>query len=678
MSAERDRTDGDDAPSGNATGRSLNQRVRAVWRIARWESRRTTGTVDARTALVVVCLLIVVGLAGLSVADRGVGLEDDIYTVGLTEDSPYEPVVATDSRLTAEVTDFDTFYAGRSDANLFVADDGELTYGTNAVDEAAAAAFADAVDAYNDRRMAAEPDEQAAFPVFVTITYEQRTAFDETAPGDDPVPGADDTSPGEADDAGDDWANGGTDDAATGADDGIVDTGDDASDRGPGEADDGAHDAPGETDGAPSDVDDADDGVHDAPGETDDGTVAEESTDDGLFGIPGLGDSGASGPDGRPSSLSPPFPFESLILAFLFIVPMNFVIQAYGSTIMDERLNRRGELLLVAPVSRQEIVAGKTLPYFLTLTAIVAGIAAAIGGGVLSVAATVPVALLFLAATFVGAMFARSFKELTFVTVTISVVLTTYAFVPAIFTEVTPIALISPLTLVVMDLQGSSVSPLAYLFSTGPFYASAAVFFVLGMGLYREEDMFAQKPIPAKALDALATRVQRLWHVPVVSILVIPFVFAAQLVAVALLFAIPEAVALPLLFVLAAAIEELAKSLHLYAGFANDRFEETTQTAVLVGTLSGIGFFLGEKVTHVVQLVGLSELPVAQAAFGPALSAHPAVLLGAVFAPLVVHVVTTVIAATGASRGRHWYAFGLGLATVLHAAYNIGVVVLVG
>ncbi len=43
---------------------------------------------------------------------------------------------------------------------------------------------------------------------------------------------------------------------------------------------------------------------------------------------------------------------------------MNFVIQAYASSIMNERINDRGELLLVSPVSRGDIIAAKTLPYF--------------------------------------------------------------------------------------------------------------------------------------------------------------------------------------------------------------------------------------------------------------------------------------------------------------------------
>jgi hypothetical protein len=32
-----------------------------------------------------------------------------------------------------------------------------------------------------------------------------------------------------------------------------------------------------------------------------------------------------------PETLAPPFPFRSLVLAYLFLIPMNFVVQAYGA-----------------------------------------------------------------------------------------------------------------------------------------------------------------------------------------------------------------------------------------------------------------------------------------------------------------------------------------------------------
>jgi ABC-type Na+ efflux pump permease subunit len=321
-----------------------------------------------------------------------------------------------------------------------------------------------------------------------------------------------------------------------------------------------------------------------------------------------------------------------------------------------------------------------------------------VGGGALSVIAVLPVALTFLAATFVGAMFARSFKELTFVTVGVSVLLTTYAFVPAIFTNVTPVALVSPLTLVVFDLQGEAVSVGDVLFSTVPLAFGAALLFGLGLGVYREEDMFTQKPVARKLLDALAVRLsavedadlagladrrrlRALGSVAFLTACTIPFVFVAELLAVATLFALPVTVSIPVLLVTIAFVEEVAKSLHLYAGFERGVFARTDRVAVAVGLASAVGFFLAEKATAVVQAVGLTELYVGRAAFGSVAEMEglsPVALGALLFAPLLLHGFATTVAAVGASRDRTYYVLTLALATLLHAAYNFGVVSLHG
>jgi ABC-type Na+ efflux pump permease subunit len=325
---------------------------------------------------------------------------------------------------------------------------------------------------------------------------------------------------------------------------------------------------------------------------------------------------------------------------------------------------------------------------------VTAVIAAAVGGGVLSVVAVLPIAATFLAATFVGAMFARSFKELTFVTVGVSVFLTTYAFVPAIFTNVTPVALVSPLTLVVFDLQGEAVSLGEALFSTTPMALGAALLYGLGIGVYREEDLFTQKPVARKFLDALAVRLSAvepgslgaiasrdrlrpLASVAFLTACTIPFVFVAELLAVAVLFALPVTVSIPVLLVVIAFIEELAKSIHLYAGFERGVFARTDRVAVAVGLASGAGFFLAEKATAVVQAVGLTELYVGRAAFGSVAGVEGlpvGVLLALLFAPLLLHGIATTVAAVGASRGRTRYAIALALAALIHAAYNFAVV----
>ncbi|MFC5135052.1 MULTISPECIES: ABC transporter permease [Haloferacaceae] len=686
--------------------REVTRRSRRVLRVARWEASRATGGVDRRTLLTALALLVVAGgVLGVGAATGAVGLDvdRDVYRVGVDPGSPYADAVEAEPALTAVPAEEATL---GSTADLLVrevrADGGSEPVGVvvRAVDtrkgEAAAASFEEAVEAHNERLMAAEPNGTAAFPVTVTLRYVSRgstlddgEAFGGTSGTDDGGDGGgtDDTGSDGGDDGG-----GGSSDADTVDGSGSGDGGSDGDDGGGDVAGDGnadSGDSGGNTD------DDGNDGWW--PFGTDDGS--------GGLAVPSIG-GGAFGADltGSPGSITPPFPFASLVLAFAFLVPMNFLTQAYGSSVLDERTNRRGEPLLVTPLSPTEIVAGKTLPYVAVAVAVTSLIALVVGGGAISVLAVLPIAATFLGATFVGAVFARSFKELTFVTVAVSVLLTSYAFVPAIFTNVTPVALISPLTLVVFDLQNESVSVGEFLFATGPTAATAALCFGLGLGVYREEDLFTQKPVTRKFLDALAVRlsavgdgvrespptgiaaripgrVRGLVAVAFLAACTIPFVFVAELLAVAVLFALPVTVSIPVLLVVIAFVEEVAKSVHLYAGFERGVFARTDRVAVAVGLASGTGFFLAEKATAVVQAVGLTELYVGRAAFGSVAGLSdlpPPVLVGLFLAPLALHGVTASLSAVGASRDRTKYVLALAAATLLHAAYNFGVVSLHG
>jgi ABC-type Na+ efflux pump permease subunit len=599
---------------------------RKTLRIARWEVEKSAGTVDRGTAAVALLLLVIGGLAAPVVIAQGPGLDDGIYRVGVEPGDPYYEVVRESSQFDARPDRASAAALNRGEIDLLVTERGPPIPRSTRKGQAAYAEFRSAVVEYNDAQMRLDDNRSAAFPVVVDVSYESR-AGSSFAPGGGPDAGA--------------GGGDGTDDGGSG-----TSTGDDG-----------------------------------GSGTGEDGTAGGGGTDsDGGDGIaaPNLGGSGGFGggtSSGDPSSISPPFPFSSLVLAFLFIVPMNFVIQAYGSTIINERINRRGELLLVAPVSRRDIIAGKTLPYFLGLVGVTVGIAWAIGGGVASVGAVVPIALLFLSSTFVGGMFARSFKELTFVTIAVSVFLTSYVFVPAIFTDVTPIALISPLTVVVMDLQGQAVGLGEFAFATVPFLLTSLVLFTLGAGTYREEDMFSQRAVHEKALDAIATRVRSVSSVFFVTMLLLPFVFLAELLAIALVFILPRSVSIPALFLTVAVIEEIAKSIHVYAGFEYARFERSKRTAVVLGIASGVGFFLAEKLTLLVQLVQLQTLPEGQSVFPDAAvgGIDPLVALGLLAMPLLLHTVTATISALGAQRSKRAYFGGFCVAVVVHLLYNLGV-----
>ena len=612
---------------------------RKLLRIARWEVQKNAGGLDRRTVAITVVMIVLFAAVSPLIAAGGVGLEDGVYRVGVDEDSQYYGVAQSDP--TFEIV------AGADERDLrtgeieLLVDGRTIRVADSRKGSAAYSEFRESVQRYNNQQLAGEANQTAAFPVEVTVEFREQS---------DPGGTDGQTDDGTTTDGGDGGdGSGGTDDGST--------------DGGATDGSDGGTDG-GETDGGSTD------------GSGDGGTAG------GSVGsaAPTLGQDQISG---SPADISPPFPFQSLVLAFVFVIPLNFLIQAYGSTMLSERLNRRGELMLVSPVSRLDIIGGKTLPYFLGAMAVEGVIAVSLFyiaqgglGGAISLFAVMPIVLLFLSATFLGAMFARSFKELTFITVTITVVLTSYAFVPAIFTESGAVALISPLTLVVRELQGEALTLSAVVFSTLPPLLTAGLFFGLGSGLYRDEDLFDQRSLPGKVLDALAVPISRPRHVGIMTIVLIPFVFVSQLLAIALLFAVQQVsvqLATVLILVVVAVVEEFAKSLHIYAAHTHNRFERTMRMAVILGIASGVGFFVGEKIALLAQLVGLQEVATAEAGLSGGIAQGPILLLF-LLAPLMLHVVTATISAVGAKGSRRSYLAAVAVAIVVHLAYNLTVV----
>jgi len=619
---------------------------RKLLRIARWEVTKNAGSFDRHTLALIAVVVALFAVVGPLVATSNVTLDKNFYRVGVEESSPYYDVVASDDTLVA-VEGADRSALANGSVDLLVAGGtgsaGQTTILRRQTDKSAAAyeELRTTVERYNEQQLRQEANQTAAFPVEVVLDFQEQGGVGN-----------------------------------------IVDAQSDGGDSG-GDGDNGGGNNGGNGDNGGDGTDDPDDGSTD------------DSDEDSGGGGP-LGDFGAplSGDalSGSPAEIDAPFPFQSLVLALLFVIPLNFLIQAYGSTILSERINRRGELMLVSPVSRFDIIGGKTLPYF--LGAMVMEAVLAVGllflvqgelGGLVSLLALTPLVLLFLGTTFLGAMFARSFKELTFVTVTITVTLTSYAFVPAIFSDINEIALISPLTIVVRNLQSETVTLSQFAFSTTTPLLVAIVCFALGSGLYREEDMFDQRSISGRVLDALAGPISGRWHVGAMTAVLVPFAFIAQLLAIALLFILGEtsipglgnvSVAVVLIFVIVAITEELVKSLHIYASYEHGRFDRSVRTALALGVASGVGFFLAEKIALLAQLVGLPQLDVGEAGLLGGVVVGPAVLLF-LLAPLTLHVVTAALSALGASRGKPAYVLALLAAMVVHIAYNLTVVVLV-
>jgi ABC-type Na+ efflux pump permease subunit len=363
-----------------------------------------------------------------------------------------------------------------------------------------------------------------------------------------------------------------------------------------------------------------------------------------------------------PSHLSPPLPFKSVVLSFIFIFPIYFIAQFFSSSIMEERVKRKGELLLVSPVSPYQIVLGKLLPYLLGSMALVAVMTFNMGGSPWIILILLPVALMFLSTAFLGAIIARSFKELSFVLIFLSVFLSGYIFFPAMFANIHAISIISPITLVVRLLENETVPISDYMFSTAPFYLVSVLIFVFGIFIYREEDLFTQKSIREKLLDSIHEFIRRI-PVPLfsLSIALLPIVFSIQLMLIVFLFNFPIRIGILFFIIVAAFIEELVKSVGIYTIFSRKISDMTTGNAIKFAILSGLGFFAGEKLLLLVVIASI-----AGSAFGSAMG------IGLLVFPLLLHVTSTTVASLGIRfLGYRDYLASVVLASLVHAAYNL-------
>jgi ABC-type Na+ efflux pump permease subunit len=370
-----------------------------------------------------------------------------------------------------------------------------------------------------------------------------------------------------------------------------------------------------------------------------------------------------------PSQLSPPLPFDSIILVFVFIFPLYFTSQFFMMSIMNERIERKGEVLLSTPLTTSSIIIGKMLPYFIGMVVICTGLTFYIKASPIIILPLIPIIFFFLANALLIGMLSRSFKELSFVSIFFSTVATSYLFFPSIFANVHVISLISPLTLIVLTLQGTAWTITDYLYSTSLFWLTGAVLFYIGVKNFKEERLFSEKPFLHRIREFLAEVLSRR-HVNLSLFLLagfsIPFVFMVQMMCLVLFFNLPMPYSLVLLIVFAAFIEELVKAVGIYTYFAGDPGFLTWKNLVLGCAATAIGFLVGEKLLLFITLAQITE-----SIFGSVLFLS----LGALWMPLLLHFAGVVIVACCLKFwGRKGFVPGLVLATIIHCLYNFTII----
>ena len=367
-----------------------------------------------------------------------------------------------------------------------------------------------------------------------------------------------------------------------------------------------------------------------------------------------------------PSQLSPPLPFDTIILIFVFVFPLYFTSQFFMMSIMNERIERRGEILLSTPVKAGSIIIGKMLPYFLGMLAICTGLTVWISAPLIIILPLIPVIFFFLANALLIGMLSRSFKELSFVSIFFSTVATSYLFFPSIFANVHVISLVSPLTLIVLELQGTAWTATDYLYSTSLFWLTSAVLFYVAARNFKEERLFSEKNLVTRLREFLSEIISA--RRPFVSLLLltgflIPFVFMIQLMSLVLFFNLPMPYSLVLLLLSAALIEEIAKGIGVYTIYSRDPAFFTWKNVFFACAATAIGFLVGEKLLLFVTLAQITE-----SVFGSILFLS----LGVLWMPLLLHFAGVLIVTSCLKvGGRRWFVPGLLLAMVVHCLYNL-------
>jgi ABC-type Na+ efflux pump permease subunit len=379
-----------------------------------------------------------------------------------------------------------------------------------------------------------------------------------------------------------------------------------------------------------------------------------------------LTSSGAMGAFKTPSQLSPPLPFDSIILVFVFIFPLYFTSQFFMMSIMNERIERKGEILLSTPVRASSIIIGKGLPYFIGMVAICFGLTLYLRAPIEIMLPLIPVIFFFLANALLIGMLSRSFKELSFISIFFSTVATSYLFFPSIFANVHVISLISPLTLIVLSIQGTAWTVTDYLYSTSLFWLTGGVLFYIAAKNFKEERLFSEKALLTRVREFLSEILPAKY--PYLSLFLlsgftIPFVFMVQMMCLVLFFNLPMPYSLVFLLLFAALIEEFAKGVGIYTLIIRDAAWFTWKNLVIAAGATALGFLVGEKLLLFVTLAQISD-----SIFGSILFLS----LASLWLPLLLHFVGALIVASCLKMwGRKGFVPGLLIAMTVHCLYNL-------
>ena len=369
-----------------------------------------------------------------------------------------------------------------------------------------------------------------------------------------------------------------------------------------------------------------------------------------------------------PSLMNPPIPLAQVIIAFFYVVPIFFVSIFFTSSFMEEKMNRKLNILLSTPVTPFEIIMGKMLPYIgYSVIAIITVTLLLKGNILLALAIFIPIMLFILSIYLMVALLYRTFKDQTFFSLLAVTVVTVYLIYPAMLSGVSDLSSISPLNLAVQMYKGEPFGLGEYFLSTTPMYLTFSLAMFIGVRIFNEEYLMGFRPLYSKLGEAiyLAINKNHLYiSIFALSLLFIPVVFMVQLASITIAFNLPMPFALVALLVISVIVEEIAKSAGI-AVLLQNNIVKSLKGVLVLSFITVLGFFIGEKALFYIALSVISE-----SMFTTAISSA-----GLLIVPLMAHFVcTSIVCLITARFGIKYYPVAILAGSVVHALYNLHVI----
>ena len=280
-----------------------------------------------------------------------------------------------------------------------------------------------------------------------------------------------------------------------------------------------------------------------------------------------------------PEELKPPILFEKIVYAFAVLLPFYFISQIFSSSFMEDKLRGRIEVILTA-IPDWRYFAGKLLPYIL-LTIIFSLLIAILFKNPAIILITLSIGLLMISIDAFIVFISRSYKELSFISIVVSLVITVYLLLPAVFSFIPSL---SPVSVLMRCIKGEKVDLSMLISSSSHLLIMTGILMLITSKSF---EFMHDRSLLRKIIDVTA-RINDGYHKTFIfTTLSIPFVLLAELFLIAAIFPLRNYY-IPLLLALAI-VEEFFKGLFIYTASMNNL------NPVISALLSATGFFIGEK-----------------------------------------------------------------------------------